>query len=53
MEADVLAYLDQLHEQSRDKSNPKRDVARGQFYRVVFEEWPRISAILPVHDHSL
>lgn len=61
MEADVLAYLDQLHEQATVKLGRRaafdtfmaRDRAKQRFIEVVLEEWPRISALLPEHDHSL
>ncbi len=61
MEADELAYLDQLHEQLSVKLGRRnafdkfmaRDQAKAKFIEIVLRDWPKISAILPEHDHSL
>jgi hypothetical protein len=61
MEADELAYLDQLHERAtvklpRHTSFDKamaRDKAQKEFIGIIMKVWPEISALLPKHDHSL
>jgi hypothetical protein len=61
MEADELAYLDQLHAQLSVKLGRRndfnkfkaRDEAKAKFIEIVLRDWPMISAILPEHDHSL
>jgi hypothetical protein len=55
MEADILAYIDELHEEATDERRTEalRTRSREEFCKLVFEEWPSISAILPEHDHSM
>jgi hypothetical protein len=50
LDADELAYLDQLYENATELDDQD---ARDKFIQVVFDRWPQISAALDEHKHSL
>lgn len=55
MQADEIAYLDQLYEGANNQSNAdaERDRCQRRFREIIWQLWPEISATFDEEKHSL